>query len=270
MSPWESGQLHINNTTIHYTRTGGDKPPLLLAHGYTDNGLYWSRVAQALEADYDVVMPDARGHGHSPGPDEPYTSDLHADDLAGVIKALDLGQPVAIGHSMGAVNVSLLAAHYPDRVSAIVLVDPPWQIKPGPADEARQQRWQTWKQDMVERQQQSREALVTQCKRENPSWHPLDCETWADSKLQFDSRAFHLFQIMPRSWQETVSAIRCPALLMMGDPDLGGLVTPAIAQEAVALAPGFQIAQVADAGHSIHRQQFDSFVAAVRTFLNAQ
>ena len=82
MSPWESGQLHINNTTIHYTRTGGDKPPLLLAHGYTDNGLYWSRVAQALEADYDVVMPDARGHGHSPGPDEPYTSDLHADDLA--------------------------------------------------------------------------------------------------------------------------------------------------------------------------------------------
>jgi pimeloyl-ACP methyl ester carboxylesterase len=48
--------------------TGGDHPPLLLAHGYTDSGLYWTRVARALEADYNVIMPDARGHGQTPGP----------------------------------------------------------------------------------------------------------------------------------------------------------------------------------------------------------
>lgn len=270
MPQWQSDQLQINSTIIHYTRTGGDKPPLLLVHGYTDNGLYWTRVTQALEADYDLVMPDARGHGNSPGPDETYTSDLHAADLAGVIEALGLGQPVVVGHSMGAISASLLAARYPDRVSAIVLVDPPWHIKPGPVDEAQRQGWQAWKQNIIEHQRQPHDALIALCKQQNPSWHPIDLETWAAAELQFDVRTFDFFQIMPRRWQEVVTAIRCPVLLMIGDSDLSGLVTPEIAQEAVALAPNVHIAHIAHAGHSIQRDQFDSFMAAVQAFLNAQ
>ena len=269
MAQWESGQLQLNDTSIHYTRTGGDKPPLLLAHGYTDYGLYWTRVAQALEADYDVVMPDARGHGHSPGPDEPYTSDLHADDLAGVIAALNLGQPVAIGHSMGAVNVSLLASRHPDSVSVAVLEDPPWYLTPRTSGEAWRQRWLDWKQDIIERQKQPREALIAQSEQQNSKWHRADHEAWADSKLQFDVRAFDLFQIMPRRWQEVLQDIRCPAMLMTGDPAQGGLVTPELAQEAAALKPDLQVIQIDDAGHSIHRDQCDAFVAAVRTYLNA-
>ena len=47
--------------------TGGDKPPLLLLHGFNEYGLTWLRVAKELEQDYDIIMVDARGHGRSEG-----------------------------------------------------------------------------------------------------------------------------------------------------------------------------------------------------------
>ena len=60
-----SGDVVANGIKIHYYRTGGDKPPVVLSHGATDDGLCWTRVTLALEAEYDVIMPDARGHGYA-------------------------------------------------------------------------------------------------------------------------------------------------------------------------------------------------------------
>src|SRR5438105_6683569 len=102
MPEWFSGDVDANGIRIHYYRTGGDKPPLVLAHGATDSGLCWTRVARDLESDYDVIMPDARGHGMSEAPDGGYTSADHAADLAGVIRGLGLERPAVAGHSMGA------------------------------------------------------------------------------------------------------------------------------------------------------------------------
>jgi pimeloyl-ACP methyl ester carboxylesterase len=59
-----------------------------LAHGFSDDGLCWTPVTQALEAAYDVIMVDARGHGRSDAPDAGYNPTVMADDLAGVITAL--------------------------------------------------------------------------------------------------------------------------------------------------------------------------------------
>src|SRR3954451_3929160 len=56
MGAWQDGEVATNGITLHYTRTGGDKPPLVLAHGFSDDGLCWTPVAEALEADYDIVM----------------------------------------------------------------------------------------------------------------------------------------------------------------------------------------------------------------------
>ena len=70
MANWQSGDVVVNGLRLHYTRTGGDKPPFVLAHGFSDDGLCWTPVARQLEADYDVVMIDralswtVRGGGH--------------------------------------------------------------------------------------------------------------------------------------------------------------------------------------------------------------
>jgi len=67
-----------------------------------------------LEADYDVIMVDARGHGRSDGPEQGYGSAEHAGDLASVITGLGLHRPAVLGHSMGAATTLVLAGTYPD------------------------------------------------------------------------------------------------------------------------------------------------------------
>src|SRR5437899_12400196 len=114
MPDWSSADVETNGIRMHYYRTGGDKHPLVLAHGATDSGLCWTPVARALEADYDVIMPDARGHGLSDAPESGYDHETRAADLASFIEALKLERPVVGGHSMGASQTLRFAAAYPD------------------------------------------------------------------------------------------------------------------------------------------------------------
>ena len=64
MPYWTKNDLTVNGAQLHYYRSGdGSKPPLVLAHGFSDDGLCWQMTAADLQAEYDVIMPDARGHG---------------------------------------------------------------------------------------------------------------------------------------------------------------------------------------------------------------
>jgi N-formylmaleamate deformylase len=208
-------------------------------------------------------MPDARGHGQTPNPPEPYTAELHAADLARIIESLDLGQPVVMGHSMGAVNASLLAAHYPNRVRASILIDPPWHIRPGQRDEA---GWQAWKDGLRHQQTLSDADLLEICRSNNPAWAEIDLQTWVSAKKQVDIRTFDLMNLFSVPWQAVVQRFQCPTLLVYADRSL---VTQTIAQEAQSLSPHIQLLHIPDAGHSIQRDQFDLFIAGIQPFLNA-
>jgi N-formylmaleamate deformylase len=66
LSNWTQNDLLVNDVRLHYYRTGhGDKRPLVLVHGFSDNGLCWTPTARDLESEYDVIMPDMRAHGLS-------------------------------------------------------------------------------------------------------------------------------------------------------------------------------------------------------------
>src|ERR1700753_3217623 len=101
MTPWTSAVCNANGIDIHYLRTGGDKPPVVLLHGLLANGACWSPLARALEAEFDVVMPDARGHGESSKPLTGYLYEDYARDVVGLIHGLGLESPILLGHSMG-------------------------------------------------------------------------------------------------------------------------------------------------------------------------
>jgi pimeloyl-ACP methyl ester carboxylesterase len=66
---WQTGYVETNGLRLHYTRTGGTKPPIVMAHGVTDAGPCRASVAEALAAEYDAIMVDARGHGRSDAPE---------------------------------------------------------------------------------------------------------------------------------------------------------------------------------------------------------
>jgi pimeloyl-ACP methyl ester carboxylesterase len=60
---YQEGNVIVEGIKIHYYRSGGKKPPMVLLYGATDDGLCWGRTAYELAERYDVIMPDAQGHG---------------------------------------------------------------------------------------------------------------------------------------------------------------------------------------------------------------
>ncbi len=99
-------------------------PEFLLTHGLASNARLWDGVAAHLAAaGHRVHTFDQRGHGQSSKPDEGYEVATVADDLALLIDALDLDQPIVGGQSWGG-NVVLEATHrHGDQIGAAVLVD---------------------------------------------------------------------------------------------------------------------------------------------------
>lgn len=263
MGSWQSGDIEANGLTLHYTRTGGAKPPVVLAHGFSDDGLCWTPVAAALEADYDVVMVDARGHGRSDAPEQGYGSAELAADLAGVIRGLGLKRPAVLGHSMGAATALALAGLYPDLPRAILLEDPPdrWVAAPPAPRPAAMGQW------IIELKRKTREELIALARRESPAWPEAELGPWADAKLRFSFNVLAAGEPQPLDWPAIVRRIGCPALLITADPALGAIVTPESAAALAALLPQVRVVHIAGAGHSIRRYQFARYLATVRAFL---
>ena len=137
-----------------------------------------------MEADYDVVMVDARGHGRSAAPEQGYGSADHANDLAGVIRALGLKRPAVLGHSMGAASTLALAGLYPDLPRAILLEDPPPWWTPAAAQES-PARLAALRQGIIELKRKTREELIAHARSGSPTWPEAELGPWADAKLRF-------------------------------------------------------------------------------------
>ncbi|MEZ4730786.1 MAG: alpha/beta hydrolase [Caldilineaceae bacterium] len=267
MTNWTSNQIATNGITMHYTRTGGDKPPVVLAHGFSDDGLCWTPVAQALEADYDVIMIDARGHGRSDAPEAGYGPVEMAADLAGLITGLGLIKPAVMGHSMGGSTTMALAGLYPEVPGAIIIEDSGARnLMAGNSAEA-QARLQQWRDRLVNLQSKTREAVLQQGHADNPAWSDAELDPWAGAKLRFNLNALNRQGSAEIDWDQILRSITCPALLLYADPDRGGGVTAERAAEMQELVPQLQSVHISGAGHNIRREQFDAYMAAVRSFL---
>lgn len=269
MSDWLSADVLVNGLRLHYYRTGGARPPVVLAHGATDDGLCWTALARVLESDYDVIMPDARGHGLSAAPTEGYDAATQAADLAGLIQALDLERPVVIGHSMGARTALYLAADYPDLVRGVGLEDPPfWHPNAQPDEAERAARLARLRQAATESRQLDRATLIARCREQNPAWSMAEVEPWAAAKQRVSPQFLAaLGAPEPTPWWEVLPRVRCPLLLITGDPERGAIVTPETAAEAVRRQPRLQVVRIAGAGHSVRRDRFGPYLEAIRSFL---
>ncbi|MEM7134815.1 MAG: alpha/beta hydrolase [Chloroflexota bacterium] len=266
MSEWSEGSIETNGVTLHYYRTGGEKPPLVLSHGITDNGLCWTRAALVLQEQYDVIMVDARGHGQSDKPASEYSSAIHATDLAGLIQALELDAPRVMGHSMGAGTATALAATYPELVSRVVLEDPPWRADADfVADRAA--GMQEWKNRIAQEQNLSQDEVAALGREQSPTWDEIEFGPWSLAKKQVSLNVFTYRLDSTASWRDALSQIACPTLLVTGDPEQGGIVTAETASEAAALSNHIQVANIPGVGHNIRRENFDRFIRIVQDFL---
>lgn len=265
---WESLKIELNGSMLNVIHAGTvGKQALVLIHGFSDNGLCWQREAEALKDDYDIWMPDMRGHGLSARVHQGEPFDMVAD-LAGIIENQGIKRPIVAGHSMGAAITFEFAARHPEIPTAIILEDPPWfnaipehfkRSDDQPSDFAR------WAENL---QYQSLAQLLDECHQEHPEWSEIAALRWCEAKKQLDPK-FLLTGAIPLSdWRATLAKITCPALLITANPALGGLVTPEMASQAMEIKQNLKVANFPDTGHHIRFARHEAYLQAVRMFLN--
>ena len=113
-----------NGATIH-ARIGGHGPAVLLLHGFGVTGDSWAPLAATLAATHTVIVPDLRGFGLSSKPEGGYDKKTQADDVAGLLDTLGLGQAALVTHDMGSLVGFAFAARYRDRVASWVAMEAP-------------------------------------------------------------------------------------------------------------------------------------------------
>ena len=276
MISFQTGDIVANGIRIHYYRTGGtpaggNKPPLVLAHGATDDGLCWTPVAEVLAADYDVILPDARGHGLSEATDAGNDSATRAADLAAFIQALGLRKPAIGGHSMGAESAFLVAAEHPYLSACVVLEDPPFWLDAAAAAAREDPKGArvSFADQTAKSKAATREQLIAFCRQQSPTWPEADLGPWADAKQRVSLSAFAApWKPAELGWREGFHLIKSPVLLVTADPKLGAIITSELASAIVAESPLVQSVFFAGAGHNIRREAFDEFIEAVRDFLS--
>jgi 3-oxoadipate enol-lactonase len=117
-------EVQANGTTLYAEQTG-DGPSMVFVHGMCGDSRVWTDQVSRLVDRFRCTTYDRRGHTRSPRTDVPETVELHADDLAGLINALDLAPTIVVGSSGGARIVLDLIRRYPHLVRGAVLSEPP-------------------------------------------------------------------------------------------------------------------------------------------------
>jgi pimeloyl-ACP methyl ester carboxylesterase len=264
---WTDGYVFANGIRIHYWRTGANtsKPPLVLAHGSSDDGLCWTNLAREIQDGYDIIMFDARGHGLSDPPTPSDPSDVQVEDLAGLIRELKLVRPVLMGHSMGSRSVAHFAAKYPDVPRAVILEDPAL-VAPAPAatstpppsvDERRA--------TILARNNTPEATLVAGCMKSSPKWGQSECEFWAPSKRRHHPLTIRETPAARPPMRDLFAKITAPTLILKADAQ-GDLRTQNEDVTRV-LAKG-RIVHITGAGHNVRRENREQTIEVMRAFLN--
>lgn len=279
-SHWSESEVSANGLRHHYYRTGGEKPQLVLLHGFQESAICWLRVAKVLQQDYDLVLIDARGHGLSDRAGPALTPHLLTEDAACVIQALKLDRPHLLGFSMGADTAVRLAATHPALVRTVIVSGANDQA-PQPPKFVNSPGYQAWYQSFVDylkalKTQTYEEHMVSSLRMLPPGVPLLPEDQYvplveASARVDLDlvllgnelwSRARQQYE----EARQLQTRITCPVLLLYSEhfPTPG---TPVTVREEPGERPNEKIVRFEHAGHLIYREHFEQFVAVVTAFL---
>jgi pimeloyl-ACP methyl ester carboxylesterase len=236
----------------------------LLIHGIAGWLRTWWRVAPALaERGHRAVALDLRGHGDSPPIDGVMTVATMATDVERTIDGLGLAPLDAIvAHSLGAAVSMELAHRRPGIVGRLVLEDPPGQTRADDVD------YQAMLEREVMAARADPEAEVRRELAENPAWLEEDARQDVEGRARCDlagilaslraDTGVRAVELAPR--------LRVPPLYVLADESRSAL--GARRTELIANVPATAEVLELDSGHTVHRDRFDAYVAAVLRWLD--
>ena len=221
----------------------GSGPPLILLHGLSGSGRWWSRNVPVFSRSFRTYSVDLPGFGQSRGVRWSRLDDI-ADWLADWLISEGLPRAHVAGHSLGGAVAARLAARHPDRIDRLVLVDA--AIRPqGTRASARPAHVM----HSIGRGSLGFAPLLV---RDLLRCHPLSIVAATVDAMQSD-------------WEPHLTQIKAPTLIVWGERDA---ITPiALGHEIAAVVPGARLFTVAEAGHNPMWERADAFNAAVVHFL---
>ncbi len=227
------------------------------------SGACWTPLAQVLEEDYEVIMPDARGHGHSSAPDYGYSYDNLAADVVSLIDSLELVSPVLLGHSMGGMTAAVVASLRPGQLRGLILADPTF-LTP-------QLQREVHESDVAEQHRQvlarSKEDYLAKARVRHSNRSQEIIELFSQARFQTSIHAFEVLTPPNPDYIQLINTLDVPSLLVIGDN--GSIVSTQTAKELANLNQHLQVVQIRGAGHAVPYDQPESFSAVVQNFLHS-
>lgn len=278
----ESKFVEINDLSVHYKEMGQGEPVFILLHGFGASEYSWREVMEPLSKYGRVIAYDRPAFGltERPLPGEwtgtnPYSIQGNMDLLEGLMEELGVEEAVLVGNSAGGgVSVAFALAH-PDKVQALVLVDPA-------VGAGRGGRFPAWVLPVLSTPQLRHlgPLLVRSIAGESGdetirlAWHdpslitrdvyegyrrPLQANHWDVALYEFTIAS------NPVNGVERFSELAMPVLVVTGDDDR--IVPTDSSIQLAGQIPGAELVVFNQCGHVPQEECPDQFMEAVLTFL---
>ncbi len=275
----DSRFAEIDGLSVHYKTAGAGEPFIILLHGFGASLYSWHAVLQPLSQMGTVIAYDRPAFGLTERPMgwtgiNPYSPEANVDLLLGLMDHFQIRQAILIGNSAGGTVAMSFALSHPDRVQALILVDPAVFTGDGLPD---------WARPLLNTPQMNHlgPLIARQIQKSGPellrtAWHdpskitpetmegyikPLRAENW-DRALWFFSAASHDPGLARR-----LSDFPMSVWIITGDDDR--IVPTAQTRRLAGEMPGATLTVIPAAGHVPQEEQPEIFLEVVSGFLKA-
>ena len=261
-------RIKANHIQINYELSGKKGAPVVvLSHSLACSLVMWNPQMDDLSPHFQVLRYDMRGHGHSDVTPGPYTIELLAEDVIGLLDALGIDRVHSVGLSVGGMIGQSLALNHAKRLRSLALCDtasavpqeaqPIWQER---IEKTREKGMESQVNETMERwftpaflkQNPPMVGLIRKQILATPVAGYLGCAE-AIRKLNYLNR---------------LSEMKLPTLIMVGEDDPG---TPVSASRAIhERIPDSKLIILPSARHLSNVEQSESFNTALLAFLRGQ
>ena len=274
----DSQFIEINGLSVHVKTRGQGEPVFILLHGFGASLYSWQAVMEPLSQQGTVIAYDRPGFGLTERPltwqgQNPYGAEAQEALLIGLLDHFGVRQAILVGNSAGGTLAMQTALAFPERVSALILVDPAVYTSGGAPEWVRpllntpQMRHLG---PLIARQLLSRGPELIEMAWHNPAHlrpeilamyqKPFQVENWDKALWEFTLAS------RPLDLPDQLGELNLPALVVTGDDDR---IVPTA--ESIRLAkelPHAGLVVIANAGHVPHEEQPQAFLDAVVNFLS--
>jgi 3-oxoadipate enol-lactonase len=260
-------KANVNGNETYYEIHGKEGAPwLVFSHSLACTVRMWDGEIAAHKDKYRILVYDTRGHGESGAPKGPYTLDLLADDLQGLLKHLKIEKPHYVGLSMGGMIGQTAALKYPGIFRTMTLCDTTsrypaeaqamWQDRirnaeskgMAPLVQGTVERWFT---EAFRKNSKDKVARVAALIEKTPVAGYAGCCA-ALPKINVTAR---------------LKEIKTPTLVICGNEDPA--TPPSMAREIQENIPGAKLALIPQAAHLSNVEQPEAFNRALADFLSS-